>query len=182
MQAIVKACQSGKLDAEVVRVISNTANAAGIDFAKQEGIEALVCEHKHFNNRIDFDAALGELIEQAKPDLVVLAGFMRILSSNLVEKFLGRMINIHPSLLPKYPGLDTHKQALAAGDSEHGASVHFVTPELDAGPIIGQVIVPILDQDTEDSLAQRVLAEEHELLVNAVQHCLTGNVQFTALN
>jgi len=181
MQAIVNACQTGRLDAQVVRVISNRPQAAGLQYAQKQNIETVVCDHTVLSNRDNFDAEIGKAIESANPDLVVLAGFMRILGAELVENFLGRIINIHPSLLPKYPGLNTHRRALAAGDTEHGASVHFVTPELDAGPIIAQAIVPIVQGDTEQSLAQRVLAEEHELLINSMHRCLTGDIQFEAL-
>lgn len=181
MQAIVEACQSGQLDAQVVRVISNNPDAKGLQYAQEKGIDTVVCDHTVLSNRDEFDTKVGKAIKDANPDFVVLAGFMRILGAELVGDFIGRMINIHPSLLPKYPGLNTHKRALAAGDNEHGASVHFVTPELDAGPTIAQAIVPILKGDTEESLAKRVLAEEHDLLVNSMHRCLTGDVQFTAL-
>jgi len=180
MQAIVNACLSGALDAQVVRVISNNPGAQGLEFAQQHAIDTVVCDHKRLSNRDEFDAQIGKAIASANPDLIVLAGFMRILGAKLVEEFTGQIINIHPSLLPKYPGLNTHRRALAAGDSEHGASVHFVTPELDAGPIILQAVVPIVEGDTEESLAQRVLAEEHGLLVNAVSRYLNGDTQFTA--
>jgi len=181
MQAIVEACQSDRLNAQVVCVISNKPDAKGLDYAQQQNIDTVVCDHKKHINRDDFDAAIGTAIADANPDLVVLAGFMRILGAKLVAEYIGRIINIHPSLLPKYPGLNTHRRALAAGDQEHGASVHFVTPELDAGPIIAQAIVPIVEGDTEDALALRVLAEEHDLLVNAIERCLTGAVQYSAL-
>ena len=179
MQAIVKACQSGEINATVVSVISNRPDAAGLTFAKENHIHTAVCDHTEFANRDDFDGELAKLIKQAEPDWIVLAGFIRILGAELVQQFVGRMINIHPSLLPKYPGLNTHERALAAHDDEHGASVHFVTAELDAGPVIEQVSVPILEGDTPDSLAARVLAKEHGLLVKAVKRCVTGDVQFT---
>jgi len=160
MQALVKACRDGEIDAEVVGVISNSPTAKGLDYARDEGIDTFVVDHRDYPNRKDFD------------------GFMRVLGAELVQGFVGRMINIHPSLLPKYPGLDTHERALAANEREHGASVHFVTPELDAGPVIEQVRVPILDTDTSDSLAARVLMEEHPLLVRAMKRVIEGEVQW----
>lgn len=168
MQAIVHACQQGELDADVVAVISNRPDAAGLAHARSAGIATRCIDHTNYPSRDAFDAALADAIDEFGADYVVLAGFMRILGSALVERFRDRMINIHPSLLPRYPGLDTHARALAAGDTEHGASVHFVTPELDAGPIIEQVRVPVLPGDTPESLAARVLGEEHALLIRAL--------------
>ena len=180
MQAIVNACDLGQINAEVVLVISNRPDAAGLAFAKRHGITTKVCDHTHFPERQQFDAELASIIESAKPDWVVLAGFMRILGAELVQQFVGRMINIHPSLLPKYPGLNTHERALAEGDAEHGATVHFVTPELDAGPVIDQVAVPIKENDTPALLAARVLSEEHGLLVKAIKRCTAGEVQYNS--
>lgn len=176
MQAIVNACRQGQIDAQVVLVASNRPAAAGLEFAKSQGIDTAVCDHKEFQTRDQFDSELAKIIANATPDWIVLAGFMRVLGPELVQRFAGRMINIHPSLLPKYPGLNTHERALASGDAEHGATVHLVTPELDAGPVIEQVSIPILENDTADSLAARVLAEEHGLLVRAVQRCTAGEL------
>jgi len=179
MHAVINACNNGSIDATVCRVISNRPDALGLAIAKQNNITTDVCDHQQYATRAEFDKAIAESIEKAQPDWVLLAGFMRILSSDTVKQYLGRMINIHPSLLPKYPGLNTHERALAAGDTEHGASVHFVTPELDAGPIIGQITVPIVKGDTSATLAQRVLAQEHKLLVESMQLCVSGAARFT---
>jgi len=177
MQAIVNACDQGLIEAEVVLVISNRPNAGGLEIAKRQGTKTAVCDHTGYSTREQFDSDLGKIIAAAKPDWIVLAGFMRILGAKLVQQFKGRMINIHPSLLPKYPGLHTHERALAAGDSEHGASVHFVIPELDAGPVIEQVSIPVHETDTADSLAARVLIEEPSLYVRAIKRCVAGEVQ-----
>jgi phosphoribosylglycinamide formyltransferase-1 len=152
-----------KLPLEVKAVISNKACAAGLDTARQAGIATRVVEHKNFPTREAFDDALLTSISEFNPDLVVLAGFMRILTPGFIERLQGRIVNIHPSLLPAFPGLDTHEQALAAGVKIHGATVHIVTPQLDHGPILAQAAVPVLSDDTADSLAARVLAQEHFL-------------------
>lgn len=175
MVAIAKACQSGELPATVALVISNRPDAPGLDAARQMGIETAVIDHKAFSSRQEFDLALHQRLQQADPDWVVLAGFMRILTGEFVDQWQGRMLNIHPSLLPKYPGLDTHARAIAAGDTHAGASVHIVSPELDAGPVISQVKVAIKPDDTADSLAQRVLREEHALYIKALQQCVSTN-------
>ena len=180
MKAVVNACDSGQINAEVVAVISNRPNAAGLEYAKSQGISTSVCDHTQYSSRDQFDAELATMIDSAKPDWIVLAGFMRILGAELVQRFVGRMINIHPSLLPKYPGLNTHERAITAGDLVHGASVHFVIPELDAGPVIEQISIPIQKADTADSLAARVLAEEHDLLIKALARCANGEVQLTS--
>lgn len=179
MEAVVRACESGEIDATVVAVIANRPDAAGLTFAAAHGIDAIVCDHTTYPDRNDFDLALANMLEELNPDWIVLAGFIRILGAELVQQFVGRMINIHPSLLPKYPGLNTHARALDSGDTQHGATVHFVTPELDAGPVIEQVSVPILEGDTADVLAARVLREEHKLLVKALKRCVKGNASFT---
>lgn len=178
MRAIVDACKNGKLDATVVAVISNTPDAAGLEYAAAQSIDTTVLDHTTFSHRRDFDTQLQALIDSYKPDLVALAGFMRILSKELVNHFLGQMVNIHPSLLPLYPGLNTHAKVLEAGDTEHGASVHFVTAELDAGPVIAQTHVPVLQDDTEQILAARVLLTEHALYVHALQLCVSGDARF----
>lgn len=177
MRAIVEACQSGEVAADVVAVISNTPNAAGLDYAREQNIATAVLDHQTFPDRARFDNQLQAVIDSFKPDWVLLAGFMRILGRPIVEHFLGRMLNIHPSLLPLYPGLNTHAQVLAAGDTEHGASVHFVTPELDAGPVIAQTKVAVLPDDTEQTLSARVLSTEHDLYTRALRLCVNGDAQ-----
>lgn len=179
MRAIVEACQSGTIDGSVVAVISNTDKAQGLDYARSQNIEAAVLDHTLFTDRNEFDAQLLTLVDSYQPDWLVLAGFMRILNADFVNHFLGRMINIHPSLLPLYPGLNTHKKVLAAGDTVHGATAHFVTPELDAGPAIAQTQVPVLPTDTEQTLANRVLQAEHELFTQALQLCVSGVARYT---
>ena len=176
MQAIVAAAKSLQWPAQVAAIISNRADAKGLLFAQQHGIATAVVESKEYTSRTDFDAALQVSIEQFAPDLVVLAGFMRILTPAFVASYAGRLINIHPSLLPKFPGLHTHRQALQAGETEHGATVHVVTAELDHGPILGQVSVPVLPGDTEDSLAARVLQQEHLLFPKVIGQILQGQL------
>ena len=172
MVAISKACLSGELDARVALVISNRPDAPGIQAARDMGIDTVVIDHKAFDSREQFDNAMHERLAEVGPDWIVLAGFMRILTGDFVNRWQGRMLNIHPSLLPKYPGLDTHARAIAAGDLQAGASVHIVSPELDAGPVVAQVRVPIEPDDTPDTLAQRVLQEEHGLYIKALQLCV----------
>ena len=176
MQAIVDAAQTERWPAKVVAVISNRADAEGLQFAQQHGIAQAVIANKDYPTRAEFDAALRTEIDQYQPDLVVLAGFMRILTAPFVEHYAGRMLNIHPSLLPKFPGLHTHQQALDAGESKHGATVHFVTPELDHGPIVCQAEVPVLAGDTEDSLQHRVLEQEHVIYPRAVRLFVEGKL------
>jgi len=161
MEAIVRAAQAEKWPVSLAAVISNRPDVAGLAFARQHGIPTAVVANKDYATRELFDAALQTEIDRFAPDLVVLAGFMRILTATFVGHYAGRMLNIHPSLLPAFPGLATHRQALAAGVKLHGASVHFVTPDLDHGPIVAQVAVPVLGDDTEESLAERVLQQEH---------------------
>lgn len=161
LQAILDACAEGSLPAEVALVISNRPDAGGIARARQAGVAVEVLDHKTWPDRESFDLALAERIEQVQPDLVVLAGFMRILSPGFVRRFSGRLLNIHPSLLPLYPGLNTHQRALDAGALRHGASVHFVTEELDGGPVLVQAWVPVLPADDAAALATRVLEREH---------------------
>ena len=175
MVAIARACQSGELNARVALVISNRPDAPGILAAQQMGIDTAVIDHKTFASRQEFDDAMHERLMQAQPDWIVLAGFMRILTEDFVNRWQGRMLNIHPSLLPKYPGLDTHARAIAAGDTHAGASVHIVSPELDAGPVVAQVRIAIESDDTAETLAQRVLQEEHELYIKALQLCVSRN-------
>ena len=169
MEAIVRAQQAEAWPARIAAVISNKPDAKGLAFAASHGIPTAVVPNKEFPTREAFDAALQETIDRFEPDLVVLAGFMRILTAPFVEHYAGRMLNIHPSLLPLFPGLHTHRQALDAGVAEHGATVHFVTAELDHGPAVIQARIPVLPGDTEDSLAERLLAEEHVIYPKAVR-------------
>lgn len=176
MEAIVRAARAEQWPARIAAVIANKPDAGGLQFAQSHGIPTAVVANKDFASREAFDAALQETIDRFAPDLVLLAGFMRILTPTFVEHYAGRMLNIHPSLLPKFPGLHTHQQALDAGEAEHGATVHFVTAELDHGPVLGQVAVPVLPGDTPDSLAARVLVEEHKLYPRTVRQFIEGRV------
>ena len=169
MEAIVRAQQAEAWPARIAAVISNKPDAKGLEFARANRIPTAVVPNKEFPTREAFDAALQATIDRFEPDLVVLAGFMRILTAPFVEHYAGRMLNIHPSLLPLFPGLHTHRQALDAGVEEHGATVHFVTAELDHGPAVIQARIPVLPGDTEDSLAERLLAEEHVIYPQAVR-------------
>lgn len=181
LQALIDACAAGQIAGEIVGVISNKAGAYGLERAKQANIPSWVIPHQQFDGREAFDAALKAQLEQLVPDLIVLAGFMRILTDDFVRHFLGRMINIHPSLLPKYPGLNTHQRALDAGDSEHGATVHFVTPELDGGPAVLQAKLNIANGDDAASLAKRVMEEvELTLYPQAVADYCAGRVTLSA--
>ena len=169
MEAIVRAQQAERWPARIAAVISNKPDAKGLLFAQAQGIPVAVVANKDYPTREAFDAALRETIDGFQADLVVLAGFMRILTAPFVEHYAGRMLNIHPSLLPLFPGLHTHRQALDAGVLEHGATVHFVTAELDHGPAVLQARVPVRAGDTEDSLAERLLAQEHVIYPKAVR-------------
>lgn len=174
MQAMLKVAAAERWPAQIAAVISNQPTAAGLDVARTAGIPTSAINHRDYPDREQFDAALAELIDQYSPDLIVLAGFMRILTPGFVNRYFGRLINIHPSLLPSFPGLHTHQQAIDAGVKVHGATVHFVTTELDHGPIIAQVAVPVLDDDTEDTLAARVLEHEHRIYPKAVSDLMSG--------
>ena len=176
LQALIDAAAGGRLQADLRAVISNEANAAGLARAAAAGIDTRVVDHRAFNSRDAFDAALARCIDAFAPDLVVLAGFMRVLTPDFVQRYRGRLINIHPSLLPDFPGLDTHRRALQAGVAEHGVSVHFVTPQLDGGPVIARARVPVRREDEPDALAARVLAQEHRLLPEVVQWFARGRV------
>ena len=156
-------------------VVSNRPGVAGLDAARELGIDTATVDHTAFPDRAGFEAALADRLDQAAPDILCLAGFMRILSADFVSRWQDRILNIHPSLLPKYRGLDTHARALAAGDHEAGCSVHLVTPELDAGPILGQARVPILPGDTPEILAQRVLPMERRLYPAVLRRFAVGN-------
>ena len=179
MEAIVRAFNLEKWSARLCAVISNRADAAGLAFAEKEGIPTRVVSHKDYSDRKSYDAALQAVIDKYRPDLVILAGFMRILTTGFVEHYTGRLINIHPSLLPVFRGLHTHRQALDAGVRVHGATVHFVTPELDGGPVIAQAVVPVLPEDSEDSLADRVLEQEHRLYPRVVRWIVEEKVKLT---
>ena len=163
--------------ANIVAVISNRADAYGLERAAQADIPTAVLSHRDFADRASYDQALAQLVDSYQAELVILAGFMRILSSNFVSRYPGRLLNIHPSLLPKYTGLHTHQRALAAGDTEHGATVHFVTEELDGGPAIMQSHVPVLPGDTAETLAERVRHTDHRLYPQAALLLITGRVQ-----
>ena len=178
LQAILDACEDGSLPATVVKVISNRAEAYGLTRARAAGIATEVLDHRAFADRAAFDAALAERIEAAQPDWIILAGFMRILTEAFVSRFLGRLINIHPSLLPKFPGLDTHTRALAAGETEHGATVHFVTPTVDAGPPIIQGVLPLSSTDTVTCAKARVHALEHRIYPEALRLLISGAVRY----
>lgn len=177
LQALIDSSASADSPAQISAVISNRADAYGLQRAKAAGIATQVLDHKQFEGREAFDAALAAAIDTHQPQLVVLAGFMRILSAGFVRHYQGRLLNIHPSLLPKYKGLHTHQRALDAGDREHGCSVHFVTEELDGGPLVVQARVPIAADDNPDTLAQRVHAAEHHIYPLAVRWFAEGRVQ-----
>jgi phosphoribosylglycinamide formyltransferase-1 len=176
LKAILDAIETGELDATVSAVISTRGDARGLEHARRAGADTLLLDAADYPDRDAYDRALQGLIDRFAPDLVVLAGFMRILSAGFVRHYRGRLINIHPSLLPALRGLHTHQRALDAGLKEHGASVHFVTEELDSGPVIIQVRVPVLDDDTAATLATRVLQQEHRLYVLALQLLADGEV------
>lgn len=179
MQAIVRACAAEGWTARVAAVIANRADAPGLAFARQHGIAAEVVEHTAFDSREAFDAQLARAIEAHAPDVVALAGFMRILTDGFVERFAGRLVNVHPSLLPAFTGLHTHRRAIEAGCKLAGATVHFVTPALDHGPIIAQAVVPVLAGDTPEALAARVLEREHVLYPRAVRWLVHGLLRTT---
>lgn len=177
MEAIVRACELERWDASVVAVASNRADAAGLAFAAARGIATAVVPHHDYASRADFDAALARAVAAHAPDLLLLAGFMRILGPGFVQRYAGRMMNVHPSLLPLFPGLHTHRRAIEAGCKVAGATVHFVTADLDHGPIVAQAAVPVLAGDTEDTLAARVLAREHVLYPLAVRWWVQGELR-----
>jgi phosphoribosylglycinamide formyltransferase-1 len=174
MEAIVRRCADDHWPAQVVAVIANQPQAAGLRFAQSSGIATAVVEHRAFAMREAFDDALAAAIDSFAPDLLLLAGFMRILGPAFVGRYEGRMLNIHPSLLPAFPGLHTHRRAIGAGCKVSGATVHFVTADLDHGPIVMQSVVPLLPGDSEDALAARVLATEHRIYPQAVEWFVRG--------
>ena len=176
----MEALLAAGLPARIAAVISNNPQAKGLATAKDRGIATAVVDHRAYPDRAGFDAALAAEIDRHRPDLVVLAGFMRILTAPFIERYRGRLMNIHPSLLPEFPGLDTHRRALAAGAKRHGCTVHFVTPVVDGGPVIAQAAVPVESGDTEEALAARVLKEEHRIYPEAVRGFLEGRVRLGA--
>lgn len=177
MEALLEARAKGRLAADIVAVISNRADAGGLATARARGVATGVVAHREYKDRDAFDAALAAAIDAHAPDLVVLAGFMRILTAGFVSRYAGRLINIHPSLLPAFSGLDTHERALAAGCKVHGATVHFVTAELDHGPIAAQAAVPVWPDDTPETLAARVLAQEHVIYPRVVDWFARGLIR-----
>jgi phosphoribosylglycinamide formyltransferase-1 len=169
LQALIDARDEGRLDIDLNHVISNVPTARGLARAAGANIRTSVLEHGAFDDRNAFDRALALLVAAGEPDLIVLAGFMRIIGPHMLAPYSGRMINLHPSLLPLYRGTGTYQRAIDAGDAQHGASIHFVTAELDGGPVLSQVVIPILDEDDADSLATRLGPKEHELVVATVE-------------
>ena len=180
MEAIVHTCAQEKWGARIAAVVSNKASAGGLAFAASHGIATEVVDHKQFDSREAFDTELARVIDQHQPDLVVLAGFMRILTEGFVRHYEGRLLNIHPSLLPAFPGLHTHERAIEAGCKLAGATVHLVTPELDHGPIVIQAAVPVLADDTGDTLSARVLRQEHQIYPRAVRWFVEGQLAVSA--
>lgn len=177
-QSILSASQSGTLGGEIALVVSNRPGAVGLDIAREAGIATTLIDHQAYATREAFDADLAGALESQSPDLIVLAGFMRILTSEFVSRFAGRLMNIHPSLLPLYPGLHTHQRALDAGDTHAGATVHYVTGELDGGPPVLQAKVVVQPDDNADSLAARVLRVEHQIYPTAIEWHLSERLQF----
>jgi phosphoribosylglycinamide formyltransferase-1 len=178
LQAIIDACQAGTLDLELAAVLSNKPRAGGINRARQAGIPVDVVENTAFANREQFDEVVADTLERYAPDLLILAGFMRILSAAFVQRFEGKIVNIHPSLLPEYTGLHTHQRVLDAGEQRHGATVHFVTAELDGGPPIIQGRVAVLEDDDADTLAARVLETEHRIYPEAARLIASGRIEY----
>ncbi len=182
LQALIDATQSPDFGAQIVSVISNQADVRGLQRAQTAGIPTTVLSHKNFASREAYDQALLTAVQQHSPDLVILAGFMRILTPIFVTPLFGKLMNIHPSLLPRHPGLHTHQRALDAGESEAGATVHFVSTDLDGGPIIVQASVPVLADDTAETLSQRVLEQEHRIYPLAVRWFCEGRLQCNAMH
>lgn len=185
LQAIIDAIAGGQINGRIAAVLSNKAGVFGLERAEKAGIPQIVIDHKAFDDRESFDAAMIEAMDAYQPDLIVMAGSMRILSSRFIQHYQGRMLNIHPSLLPKYKGLNTHQRAIEAGDKQHGCTVHFVTEELDGGPLAIQAPIDILPQDSAEALQQRVHTAEHKIYPLAVEwfcadrlkHTTSGQVQ-----
>jgi phosphoribosylglycinamide formyltransferase-1 len=177
MQAIAEACAAEGWPARIAAVVSNRPQAAGLAWAAERGLPTAVVDHRAFSSRDEFDAALQRCIDGFEPDVLVLAGFMRILGAAFTRHYAGRMLNVHPSLLPAFTGLHTHRRAIEAGCKVAGATVHFVTAELDHGPIVAQAVVPVLPGDDEDALAARVLQQEHQLYPRAVRWFVEGQLR-----
>lgn len=178
LQAIIDGINNHRLDAEIKAVISNQANAKGLQRADKENIPTYVVNHKQFADRESFDQAMIDIIDPLQPELIVLAGFMRILSKKFIRHYHHQLINIHPSLLPKYKGLNTHQQAIDNHDVKHGASVHYVSDELDSGPVVIQAETPVLETDSAETLATRVLKQEHQIYPMAIQMHINGRLTF----
>lgn len=176
MQAIAQSCIKKEMDAEIVAVISNRPAVAGLDRAEKLGIATDIVDHTEFASREEFDVNLIRAIDEHSPDIIILAGFMRILTPDFVRRYKGKLVNIHPSLLPKHKGLNTHKRALEAGDKVHGVTVHFVSEDLDGGPNIIQAMVPVLDDDNAQTLQVRVQAQEHVIFPIAVKWFVEGRL------
>ena len=179
MEALIAACRAEDFPAEIIGVLSNKADAKGLETAAQAGIAALAIPHRDFADRERHDAAMHEALTRLNPDIVALAGYMRLMTGPFVDKWRGKMINIHPSLLPDFKGTHTHERALAAGVAEHGCTVHFVTPGMDEGPVIAQSRVPVLPGDTPDLLSARVLVAEHKLYPRALAMVARGEAVFS---
>ena len=179
LQANIDNIATKNLPAQIVAVISNKADAYGLERANKAGIPQHILSHKDFTDRQQYDLALKNLIDNYQPNLIILAGFMRILSNEFVEHYLHKMMNVHPSLLPKHKGLNTHQRAIDAGDEEHGCSVHFVTPELDDGPVILQAKVKIKNDDTAETLAERVHKQEHIIYPKAIRLFAENKIKTT---
>jgi len=179
MVNIAEHCEAGRIAGDVVAVISNKANAGGLQKAEAMDISTAVLEHTHFDSREAYDDELAKLVDSFSPDVIVLAGFMRILSADFVRRFTGKLINIHPSLLPKYKGMHTHQRALEAGDKEHGVSVHFVNEELDGGPVILQARIPIFEGDTAEDLQERVHEQEYRIYPLVINWLCLGRLKLT---
>jgi phosphoribosylglycinamide formyltransferase-1 len=176
MATLIDAANAGTIDGAVTQVISNRPDAPGLAYAERNGIATSVVDHRIYESRVVFETELAKVIDRSEPDLIVLAGFMRILDADFVQRYEGRMLNIHPSLLPAYPGTDTHRRALEDRAARHGCSVHFVTSDVDGGPIIAQAEVPVLPSDDATSLAARVLEAEHRLLPQVVGWFCAGRI------
>lgn len=176
LEAIINACNSGYINGEIVNVISNNPDAYGIERSNKFNIKTKIINHKDFDSRIKFDDELEDYLSELKPDLIVLAGFMRILGKKIINRFANKMINLHPSLLPLYPGLNTHEQVLKNNDKRHGISIHFVTPQLDAGPLIAQASIEIGSDKRLDQLVERIHTIEHHLLPKVIKEMCLDNI------
>lgn len=179
LQAIIDETERGRLPVRICAVVSNRPGVYGLERAEQHGIPNQIVDHRHYSSREDFDQELARVIDQYEPDLIVLAGFMRILTEGFVNRYLGKMINIHPSLLPRFQGLDTHRRVLEDNQTQHGATVHYVVPQLDSGPIILQASLEVYDDDTPESLEQRVHQLEYMIYPESIRRIALGQVRFS---